>query len=703
MRRSSGQVDSLTTTATTAAAAVSITRTSGALTLDDLNLRTSGTSGVGLLLDDSAGVVVNASGDATIDAAGQAVALRTSNDLPATKVQPRVALSTVRSAGGAYGVELNDVGDATFSAAGGSLGGQTTAAFGITGGSGNVSYGGTIADGSGSSVAISNRSGGAVGFDGAIADSADIGGGIVATGASGGTVAFTAAGPTLSTGTRAAVDLGFSGGGSVTFGGGSMSLQTTTGDAFSARSADGSGTVAVAGGGNVARASSGGAAVRIDGPDVAAAGVAFRQLGSSGAVSGLVLRDTGSGGVVTVGGDGTAGSAGTLAGSVGPGADLRNTRAALSDLIVSGGGDDGIRASGSALTLTGDTIANNGDAAGESGIELSEPGATELTSLTVSGSGYRGLAVSATGGSPVIRVVGGTWGGSRPATGDDTFNFDVSGTAQLTAQVNLVRSTNATGDHLQVTSAANAQSSANVMVGGSTFENSPGSPGGGLTFNPGGSARPRAIVTSNTIRGAALEAITLATPGSDVSPQPVTIDAQIAGNTIGSSGVGGSGASNGNGIGIRATGGATVRTSIANNQIRQYSNTSGIRLQQSDLGGSLDATITGNTLAEPNGANALYGLYATVGSGSGTDNGTLCLDLRTNTMIGSGQSALGGFDINLRRRDQTTVRLPSYVGMAGDAAQLSQFLRDNNGGASASVGTGAGVTGAGGPNCAGPQ
>ncbi len=242
------------------------------------------------------------------------------------------------------------------------------------------------------------------------------------------------------------------------------------------------------------------------------------------------------------------------------------------------------------------------------------------------------------------------------------------------------------------------------MVGGSTFENSPGSPGGGLTFNPGGSARLRAIVTSNTISGAALEAITFATPGSDVSPQPVTIDAQIVGNTIGRNGVAGSGASNGNGIGIRATGGATVRTSIANNQIRQYSNTAGIRLAQSDLGGSLDATVTGNTLAQPNGINALYGLYATAGSGSGTDNGTLCLDLRTNTMIGSGQTAQGGFDVNLRRRDQTTVRLPGYVGSAGDATQLSQYLSANNGGVGASVGAGgSGFTGAGAPNCAGPQ
>jgi uncharacterized glyoxalase superfamily protein PhnB len=60
------------------------------------------------------------------------------------------------------------------------------------------------------------------------------------------------------------------------------------------------------------------------------------------------------------------------------------------------------------------------------------------------------------------------------------------------------------------------------------------------------------------VLGAHIEAITVDTPGSQISPQPAQVEATISGNTIGAPGTAKSGASTGEDIGVNSNGGATV-------------------------------------------------------------------------------------------------------------------------------------------------
>ena len=81
----------------------------------------------------------------------------------------------------------------------GTLSGHTTSEISINGGSGTVSYGGTIGDGTGLSASIVNRTGGTVTLSGNINDGDDTGGGIGISGNTNTTINFTGATKTLNT------------------------------------------------------------------------------------------------------------------------------------------------------------------------------------------------------------------------------------------------------------------------------------------------------------------------------------------------------------------------------------------------------------------------------------------------------------------------------------------------------------------------
>ena len=128
----------------------------GALTINDINLTTTGT---GLLVDSSNDVTING-GDADITSGGTAVSLTTVTSNPAN--MPDVSLDAVTSTGGTVGIFIDDIGDGTFSANSGTLSGHSLAEMDVNLGSGNVAYLGTIGNGAGLSVEVSNRTGGTV-------------------------------------------------------------------------------------------------------------------------------------------------------------------------------------------------------------------------------------------------------------------------------------------------------------------------------------------------------------------------------------------------------------------------------------------------------------------------------------------------------------------------------------------------------------
>jgi hypothetical protein len=153
---------------------------------------------------------------------------------------------------------------------------------------------------------------------------------------------------------------------------------------------------------------------------------------------------------------------------------------------------------------------------------------------------------------------------------------------------------------------------------------------------------------------------------------------------------------------------------ITNNQIRQY-NVFGIELLTGGGAtlqpGALNATITGNTIAQPgNTVGTLSlpknGIHVNDGTVPG-DTYQVCAEIGgagalANAMTGSGAdsvppSGVGNIDFRLRQRQATTLRLPNYGGANSDNAAAVAFVSGNNGGASGlasnTVPTGGGFTG----------
>ena len=123
---------------------------------------------------------------------------------------------------------------------------------------------------------------------------------------------------------------------------------------------------------------------------------------------------------------------------------------------------------------------------------------------------------------------------------------------------------------------------------------------------------------------------------------------------------------------------------ITNNQIRQYNNM-GILLTAgtaaSGGNGALNATVTGNTIANPGtlGSLPMNGIHLNAGTNTG-DAHPVCLAASGNSLTGSG--ALGGTDFRLRQRFATTVRLPGYADTNTNTAAVVAFVSGQNGGAS---------------------
>ena len=672
----SGQLDSVTT-ANASGTAVALVGTTGSLTLDDLDLTS---AAGGLLLDSSDAVTVNASGSAQVTAAGTAIDIRSDLSDPATA--PQVALASATSTGGATGISLDDAGAARLTVPAGTLSGQSGAAISVRGGSGDVSYGGAIGDGSGLSARVENRTGGIVTVSGAIGDGVDAGGGIALSGNSGGATTFSGATKKLETGAQPAVDASFSGAHALTFSFGSLDIDTTSGAGFRATTPNGSGTVAVSGLNNTIATGSG-VPLTIAGPDIGASNVTFRSINSNGAPNGIVLTDTGAAGGLRVTGTGVATSGGTIRASSGVGIALTNTSSVqLAGMVVRDGLDDGIRGSGVAgFSLTDSSLVTaNGDGAADNGVEFAGlTGSVALTGAEVSASAGRNVQIVNDSGALTAALTGGRYSGTAlSAVGGDGVYVEGTGSGTMDVTIDGATFTGNREDHVQVTTDATSTVQQTVTIRDTTMTNTVGQPGGSIALNPGGNATLDATVSGNRVVGARGDAISVDAPGTRGNPQPVRIDATIAGNTIGTSGVSLSGSSAGNGIAVNSNGDAIVRTRIAGNAIRQYANAAGIRLVNNDGDGTLDATVQGNSIREP-GSGGDFGVWLLSGGGA-PDAGTTCLDLgdASSPALRNDLGSAGNlFDVRISQQDQARVLLPGYGG-AADGSGVAAFVAANN-------------------------
>lgn len=639
----------------------------------------------GVEVASTAGPGIAGTGFGTLTAGAVSVSAAGGPSLDLSNGTTAAAFSALSSAGSAgAGLRLVNVGG-VLAAPGGSIAGAAGAGVEVSGGSADVTYGGAVASAGPRPVSVTGRTGGGLTLSGTIAST---GQGILVQGNGGGTIAFTGTSKSLATGANHGVVLASNAGATVHFGGGGLAVATTTGDAFRAT---GGGMVTATGAGNTLT-SAGGVALRVENTTIGAAGLTFRSVSATGGANGIVLEGTGAANGVQVTGAGAAGSGGTIQGMSGDAILLDDVRNVFfASMAIQGNLGSGIAGTDvTGFSLDGSSVLNNGDdaVAEEAGIRVDGLfGSATIRGSTFAGSVHDNVRIRNTAGVlDRLTVAASTFDDNHIATGRNGLLVAGSGSAVVRATVDGNQFTGSRAHQLRLDLAGAAD--AEVQVTGNTFANAhpaiiPGS-GGVVLENTGGTPALRYVVDGNAISGAVGSALVV-----HEGPGDGAFSGVIRGNVVGVTGVPNSGSAQGSGISLTALGAGSHTVAVTGNQVRQYNN-HGLLVQIGDnsLGGNgvLNATVTGNTIAEPGTApTSKNGIHLNAGVTSG-DDPQVCLDIGgagvlENSMTGAGSGGLAGRDFRLRQRFLTTVRLPGYAGANNDNAAVTAFVQGRNAGA----------------------
>jgi VCBS repeat-containing protein len=366
---------------------------------------------------------------------------------------------------------------------------------------------------------------------------------------------------------------------------GGVVVRTTTQPAFTAT---GGGTVALpaAGGANTLDATTG-TPLTVTATAIHSDGLTFRRIASNGATNGIVLNGTGAGRLSVTGAGGTCTVAaptctgGTITGSTGAGVSLTNVPGgtSLANLRVTQGGDDGIRATTvNDLDLVDSLVTSNGN---------SHAGGAEERGLDY---------LDVTGTPQIVRTV---------VSGSDDSNAHVRNTTGTTA----------------------------LEVDGSTFTGSKNNAGLRLRGEQGSTMTAtvqRSVFSLNADPGFSMQ-----TDSANSATQTLTFD---------DNDVSGGSANAVPGrpqVSINAGGGAVVRATVTNNDIKSAAGAELILNTLASHSGTFDARVVGNDIndAQP-GA-----LDPQVDSGSSIwgwahGSGTTRIEIRNNTIANWGGRAL---------------------------------------------------------------
>ncbi|MDQ3985613.1 MAG: hypothetical protein M3280_03845, partial [Actinomycetota bacterium] len=563
------------------------------------------------------------------------------------------------------GINLDGLGTGTFSATSGDITGAAGIAFDLNGGSGSVTYPGTLGNGSGATAEITGRSGGVVSLSGNINDTSDGGGGITLSSNTGGSTTFSGATKTLNTAAGNALTMASSDGHTLTLSGGNLDIDTTSGSGLNATT---SGTLSIIGSGNTINSTTG-KALNVDATDIGAGGLNFQSISSNGAPNGISLNNTGSTAGLNVTGIGTtAGSGGTIQSSTGDGISLTSTRdASLTNMSISGSGQDGVQlssatnvdlvrttVSGSAahginasgsngLDLTSGTlIQNNGNENDEDALHLvNHSGTSLIDASTLDNSPENLVFISNTNTNATINVrngsmfknTGGTFGG------DGILAFP-NGTSAITIDVQNSTFRDLKDNSVQMGAAtAGSNGTSSIRFVNNTIQEVLASDKGGSVALSGQEATTtRLTVTGNTFTNVTGYGLVNADSNDDS-----TITGTIANNTI-------SGAS-GAGLVVLADDDSTSRIVLNGNNI---SNVGGDGIQIANFGGvlagdttELDVVVTNNTINSHsnNPAEQFVGGVGVFGFKDDT-----CLKLSGNSVI---DTEPGFFDYYLQHNAGT--------------------------------------------------
>ena len=479
--------------------------------------------------------------------------------------------SSVSSSGGTNNITLTTVAG-TFTINGGSLSGATGTSFNISGGTGTVTYNGSITkSNANNAVNIGSKTGGTVTFNGTIM---------------------------ASTTTTNSVNISNNTGAVINFSGNNLSLTTTSGICFNAT---GGGTVNVTGTGNIISSTTG-TALNVANTTIGASGLIFQSISSNGAVSGIVLNNTGSSGGLTVTGNGgscTAGSptctGGTIAGSTDIGIKLTSTtNPSFTRMRINSSTNFGLNGS----SVTGMTIdacvfdGIHGNAVDEGALFVTNwLGSGSITNSEILGGFNDNVRVNNTTGTLNRLTVSGTTirnSGNNHGLAFYTCLNGAGGSCPGLGPMNLtvINSIFTDNSANSLNIVANDGSGMDVVLQNNTFQSTSldpvTGPNGSVLLAIDHSADMTFDVNGNTFTNPKLSAFT-----AFVSNQTLAAASMIGkfrNNTIGTSGIPLSGSRQGSGMQVTATGAATITMAITGNTIRNWATNNGMDLSSGDGG-----------------------------------------------------------------------------------------------------------------------
>jgi VCBS repeat-containing protein len=662
----------------------------------DLSLQTTSGATAALDIASSNTVTVDSAGTDTISAiGGPAMDIRNSNGSQFFFD----SASSTNSAGDGINLDTNLTAPVVIN--GGAIAGAAGIAFDVNGGGvggGGVVYDGAINDGPGQSVEVTGRDGGGVTLSGNIADGADVGGGIVVSGNSAGSTTFSGASKVLNTGSGNAVALSSNGnptgGHLVSFTGGGLDIDTTSGTGLSASN----GTLTVGGTGNSITTGTG-TGLNVDTAGITAGNLNFDSISSNGATNGIRLNSTGTTGGLNVTGAGgacattaDACTGGTIQSTSQDGVSLSSAQAiTLNRMKIRNNLGNGVRGNNvTNVALRDSVVDNNGDdpATDEAGLHFTNLlGTSDITRTLVANSPEdNARIVNSSGTLSQLNVTDSTFRDTDTVSpGNDGLLLQADG-GSITADVLGSDFLRNRANGLQVIT--NGTGSMNVEVDDSGTQQSDfddNNIGVSIAHNSSGTF-------SYAVRDLTIDGLNVA-PGTGGSASPININlasaattpmvGTVSGNTITNSN-----SSTGPGIRMTGNGSATLTSLVDANTISQVANR-GIEVIARDGSNRINATISNNSVTLNNALSA-DAIRVDAGAVS-TDTTTICADIRGNTAT---TTAVGLFGIRVRQRFAgTTFILEDYAGAPTDDAAVQTFLSTTNNGATTSADhAGAGFT-----------
>jgi large repetitive protein len=321
-------------------------------------------------------------------------------------------------------------------------------------------------------------------------------------------------------------------------------------------------------------------------------------------------------------------------------------------------------------------------------------GSASVSNSSISGASLTNVTVRNTSGTLDRLTFSEVQIGANSNLGGDGLLLQPDGSATIKVTVEDSRFTSARGDLFQMSIRTGGANDL-VFQRNALSNNHPNivSGGGGFTITSSGAATALTYnISDNTFRDAKGTNLVI-----DMDGASGTFTGTINNNTIGVQGATQAGSSQGNGIAIGGflQGTSTHTVAVTNNRVYDYANngilmTAGEATTLASPTGRLNATIQGNTVAEPIPGGAFNGIRVVMGTSSQSPSGPphaykACLTFGSttaalkNTVVGS--STGGAPEIRLFPRFNTQVGVIGFTptgSTTNDGPAMAAFLEANN-------------------------